>query len=296
MNKRFFILTLFSCLILATCGLSKEDPLAYNLKQLKFSYTLPEQLHEISGLTDIDATKFACIQDENGILFIYDALKNELSEQYSFNVDGDYEGITYVNGLIYILRSDGMLFEISDYDSEKIKLVSYTTNIPAKDNEGLCYDPINNRLLIACKSKLNKEARTNDEKHGIYSFDLVEKKLSAVPAFSFNVKKIQAFALDKGIPIPSKTKKNGIVEPKVKFQPSAIAVHPYTKKLFLLSASEHLLYIFDMNGEIQHIEKLDPKVFNKAEGITFFENGDLLISNEGQGGKPTLLGFSYLKK
>lgn len=296
MNRCFLLLAFFLCLILTGCGLSKEHPLAYNLKQPKFSYTLPEQLHEISGLTDIDATKFACIQDENGILFIYDALKNELSEQYPFNLDGDYEGITYVNGLIYILRSDGMLFEISNYDSEEIKLVSYPTNIPARDNEGLCYDPVNHRLLIACKSKLNKEARTNDEKHGIYSFDLVEKKLSAVPAFSFNVKKIQAFALEKGISIPSKTQKDGTIKPVIKFKPSAIAVHPNTKQLYLLSASEHLLYLFDMNGEIQHIEKLNPMVFNKAEGITFFENGDLLISNEGQGGKPTLLGFSYLKK
>jgi hypothetical protein len=30
-------------------------------------------------------------------------------------------------------------------------------------------------------------------------------------------------------------------------------------------------------------------MFNKAEGIAFFENGDMLITNEGQDNKPTFL-------
>lgn len=40
-------------------------------------------------------------------------------------------------------------------------------------------------------------------------------------------------------------------------------------------------------------ELLNPLVFNKPEGITFFENGDMMISNEGQHKKPTLLRFNY---
>ena len=294
MDKKKLIGAFFLGVFLSSCNL--HSPSGYNLSQPKFSYVLPKQLHEISGLTDIDSAKFACIQDENGIVFIYDALKNKLSEQYSFNIDGDYEGITYVDGLIYILRSDGTLFEITNYDSKEMSIVSYPTNIPAKDNEGLCYDPINHRLLIACKSKIHKEARVNNEKHGIYSFDLVEKKLNTTPAFSFDVNKIEAFAIEQNIPAPTRSKKGRVFEPKFKFRPSAIAVQPYTKELFLLSASEHLLYIFNMDGTLRHIEILNPTIFNKAEGITFFENGDLLISNEGQDSRPTLLGFPYIKK
>ena len=48
-----------------------------------------------------------------------------------------------------------------------------------------------------------------------------------------------------------------------------------------------------MNGDIEHIEQLNPTMFNKAEGITFYENGDMLITNEGQDKKPTLLFFKY---
>ena len=78
---------------------------------------------------------------------------------------------------------------------------------------------------------------------------------------------------------------------------SAIAVHPITKKLYLLSASDHLFFIFNStNGEIEHLELLNPDIFNKAEGITFMDNGDMIITNEGQNKNPTLLRFNYKSK
>ena len=81
----------------------------------------------------------------------------------------------------------------------------------------------------------------------------------------------------------------------LKFRTSAVCIHPISKKLYLLSAVDHLLFIFNMNGTIEHMEKLDPYLFNKAEGITFFDNGDMFVTNEGQHKKPTLLRFNYRK-
>jgi hypothetical protein len=51
-----------------------------------------------------------------------------------------------------------------------------------------------------------------------------------------------------------------------------------------------------MNGEIENIERLNPSLFSNAEGIAFFENGDMLITNEGQNKSATLLRFNYKKK
>ena len=86
----------------------------YKLTEPDARIILPDTLREISGLTCIDSNLFACIQDENGILFIYDLKQNKIREQFTFNIDGDYEGICRVSDTIYILRSDGVLFEISD--------------------------------------------------------------------------------------------------------------------------------------------------------------------------------------
>ncbi len=274
---------------------SNEKLTGYNLSNPDESYVLPDILQEVSGLTSLDSVTFACIQDENGILFIYDLVHNEITKQYTFNIDGDYEGIARVDSTIYVLRSDGTLFEISDYQSPDFILTSYFTGIPANNNEGLCYDPDNNRLLIACKGKPGKGSEFKD-KRLIYGFDLATKVLTTEPVFDFNLQTIKQFAMRNEVDMLTKTKKKKkqkITEPVIRFMTSAIAVHPVTKKLYLLSASDHLFFIFNMNGDIEHIEQLNPEIFNKAEGITFVENYDLLITNEGQDKKPTLLRFVY---
>lgn len=288
-----FIMTLLSC---GATYLNNEKITGYNLTNPVATHILPDTLHEISGLTNVDTNSFACVQDENGILFIYDVAKNEIKKQYSFGFDGDYEGITRVGKTIFILRSDGTLFEIVNYDSKDFKLTSYNTGIPANNNEGLCYDQDSNRLLIACKGKIGKGPEYKD-KRVIYAFDLKTKTLSKEPVFDFNLTDIKQFVTNNKINLPSRIKKKGkIKEPIIKFRTSAICIHPSTKKLYLLSASDYLLFIYNMNGNIEHVEQLNPKLFNKAEGITFFDNGDMLITNEGQDKKPTLLRFNYKKE
>jgi len=285
-------------LIISGCNeasTSMEKITGYNLSKPDASYILPDILKEVSGLTSLDSVTFARIQDEDGILFIYDLFQNEITKQYTFNIDGDYEGITRVNSTFFVLRSDGTLFEISDYQSVDFKLTSYFTGIPANNNEGLCYDPDNNRLLIACKGKPGKGSEYKD-KRLIYGFDLATKTLTTEPVFDFDLQTIKQFAMKIEVDFltkKKKKKKQKITEPVIRFMTSAIAVHPLTKKLYLLSAADHLFFIFNMNGDIEHIEQLDPEIFNKAEGITFVENNDLLITNEGQDKKPTLLRFAY---
>lgn len=285
-----FTLALFAC---ASRYTNNEKLTGYNLTAPAVSLTLPDILHEISGLTYVDSTSFACIQDEKGILFIYDWKLNEIKKQYTFHIDGDYEGITKVGSTMYVLRSDGTLFEIKDYESLNFQLDSFATGIPANNNEGLCYDPDNNRLLIACKGKIEKGPEFKD-KRVIYSFDLQSKTMGEEPVFDFDLQIIKAFAQNQKINLPARSKKKGkIIEPVIKFMTSDIGIHPLTKKLYLLSASDHLLFIFNMDGGIEHIEQLNPELFNKAEGITFLPSGDMLITNEGQGERPTLLQFKY---
>jgi hypothetical protein len=294
-NIALSVSTLFTFVILGCSPVNTEDkPLTgYNLSTPDAAFILPDILHEISGLTSIDATSVACVQDENGIVFIYDVVKNEMKSQFNFSIDGDYEGITRVDKALYILRSDGALFEISNPESKNPDLDFYDTGVPAKDNEGLCYDKDKNRLLIACKSNVGK-GNKNKDRRLVYAFDLKTKTIFKKPAFDFDTKVILQFAINNKINLPTKKdKKDHVSEPVLKFRTSEICINPVTKKLFLLSAEDHLLFIFNRKGKIEHIEQLNPEIFNQAEGLTFFENGDMLISNEGQNKKPTLLRFNY---
>jgi hypothetical protein len=267
----------------------------YDLSRPAQVSLLPPVLHEISGLTELDSASFACVQDENGVLFIYDIRRNTIVRELPFGYDGDYEGVARVGKSVYVLRSDGVLYEIPDYHRESSDTRFYETFIPAGNNEGLCYDRARNRLLIGCKGRLDKGPEFKDPRY-IYAFDLKTKKLDPRPAFVLSAGELSAYAVKKGIIPPLTTKKNGRTNASlIKLSTSEIAIHPLTGQLYLLSATDHLLMVFDAKGSIQHMEALDPAVFNKPEGITFFANGDMLITNEGQEGRPSLLKFRSTK-
>ena len=286
MIKLLYIVLLFViCITTTTLGYDFNKPVLNDI--------LPASLHEISGLAITDSTTIACIQDENGILFLYDTKTHKIKQQFTFGLNGDYEGITRVGSLLYILRSDGVLFEIKDYQTGKLKVKTYATRIPALNNEGLCYDSINHRLLIGAKGKINKDL-INKDLRCIYEFDLKTKTLNQNPAYSFNTNDINVSAKLMRITFPKKKDKKGkVFEVGFKLHTSEIAIHPITKQLYVLSATDHCLFIFNMNGNLEQIEQLNPITFNKAEGLSFYPNGDVLISNEGQTHQPTLLKFSY---
>ncbi len=134
----------------------------------------------------------------------------------------------------------------------------------------------------------------NKKKRFIYGFDLISKKLINEPVLIFDLDEIERFALENKIKVPMKDKKKGgKKEPDIKFRMSAIEIHPITGRLFVLSSIDKLLFVFNMKGEIEYMERLKPDLFNQPEGITFMKNGDLYISNEGKKKSPTLVRFKY---
>jgi uncharacterized protein YjiK len=288
---RTYIFVALSAILLAASGCSvpraKKRGGYYDLDHPDMVITLPDTLREISGLTRIDDRTVGCIQDENGIVFIYDIGKRRIKEQIAFGPDGDYEGLACVENDMYVLRSDGRLFLIKNYGSAARSIASIDSRIPAENNEGLCYDEDHGRLLVASKvadSKNSKSFRM------VRAFDIASGKTADEPVFSIDVRTLKRFARDKNLDLPYKVKKN-TAEPVIRFKPSAIAIQPQTHQVFLLSAADHLLFILDPQGGLIDMFLLDKELFNKAEGIIFLSDGTLLISNEGEEGMPTILGF-----
>jgi uncharacterized protein YjiK len=83
---------------------------------------------------------------------------------------------------------------------------------------------------------------------------------------------------------------------KVEFKPSAAAIHPIEKNVYILSSAGQLLVVTDRKGKVQSAYRLNPNFYPQAEGIAFAENGDMYISNEAKLGKPTLLRLPYKSK
>lgn len=286
MNLPTFFISVFLIFAHAFTHGIQAQIAGYDLEKPFKVLMLPDTLREVSGITLMDDHRVACVQDENGIIFIYNFENGVLEKHYTFAPDGDYEGIARVGDTLYVLRSDGFLFE-----SIKARpAVAIPTGIPAPNNEGLCYDRAHHRLLIASKVKPGKGPEQKDSRL-IYAFDLRSRRMSAQPAFEFRVPALKQFVKARSIALPDKEKKNGNRQEVFRFTPSAIAIHPVSQKLYLISSTDHLLFVFDAAGSAEEVVKLDPQRFNKPEGMSFLDNGDLLITNEGQHKKPSLLWF-----
>jgi len=297
---------IISALILSGCGNVPEnkiqdsdrkslEAIGYDLANPDEIFILPSVLHEISGIALYDSVTVACVQDEVGIIFFYNLMNRSITGNVTFYENGDYEDITIAEGMFYVIKSSGCLYKISDLKRPFPPVEIRLKEMPHKNIEGLCYDRLNNRLLITPKDKADKDSKAVP-KQGLYVFNLTTGELNKEPLFGFVPSALKDFAAVNNVSRPVEYNKKG--EPKklnIQFDPSAIAVHPETGKLFLLSADDHMLFVFSQQGEIEYMTYLKPEIFNMAEGITFFDNGDMLVSNEGQSGNATILRFRYYK-
>lgn len=266
-----------------------QYPFPYRLSQPAGNQTLPAILAEISGLTDVDENHIACVQDELGIIFIYDIKSTTIDKQIPFDEPGDYEGLTRVGNGYYILRSDGRLTHISSSGkTNSVQLPLVTAN-----NEGLCYDDDNKRMLIAAKSKPIDHDFAG--KRLIYEYDLVRGKLKSTPAYSVDVADIENRLSEFGIdPKSGRVNAQGKVKP-FNFRPSSLAVHPKSKHIYIISAADKLLVVINRTGKVVHLESLNYEYFTKPEGITFSADGTMIITNEAAGKQPNLLIFKSVK-
>jgi hypothetical protein len=264
----------------------------YALDQPDLRLVLPPILKEVSDIVALSPSEIACVQDEKGIVFVYDIEARKITRQMRFGPKGDYEGLTAVDSRLFVLRSDGLLYELSgDWNSPTVK--THTLRIPTSNNEGLCFDRARERLLIAPKSRLGKGHEFKDTR-AIFAFDLRKMELVPDPVFHLSVEAIREYARSRGRPVPEKAKKKGGgVRAALRFMPSSIAVHPLTGEVLLLSSVDHVLVACDMNGKVTGYAALDPELFRQPEGLTFLSGGDLIVSNEAAGREPTLLVFRY---
>ncbi|MDQ3190430.1 MAG: SdiA-regulated domain-containing protein [Bacteroidota bacterium] len=237
-------------------------------------WILPPVLSEISGIAFIDTTILACVQDESGVIYIYDLTLSEIINEIKFAQAGDYEGITIAGEDAWVLRSDGKLFQVENFQSSKPDVKDIQLNFNQEQNlEGICYDKKNNRLLI-----LPRTFDTPDSTYkGIYSYNLITGEFSKEPIYKID--------LNHELLTKKKQKK----KKKESLIPSGIAIHPYTENIYIIDAKNAQVVILDKEGEIKQLIHLNKKVFPKTEGIAFTENGEIFLSNEEKKQSPNIL-------
>src|SRR5688572_19391410 len=89
---------------------NSAPPFHFDLDRPVRTYTLPDELVEISALTDVDANTIACLHDEAAKLYFMDLNSGKIVSEIAFGAPGDMEGLTRVRDEYFALRSDGFVY------------------------------------------------------------------------------------------------------------------------------------------------------------------------------------------
>ncbi|MGO3182429.1 MAG: SdiA-regulated domain-containing protein [Aequorivita sp.] len=243
-------------------------------------WDMPEELNEISGISWLSEDKIACVQDEEGIIYIYNFDTELVEKKVNFGKSGDYEALAIVDSTAYVMESNGKLFEVSNYLSPNFETKKYKTPFSGKNNmESLVADTINNRLLFTVKDK----DPNSDEYKGIYAFNLETKKTEDLPVLKI--------PLDD--PVLKTKDKNGSSK-LAKFYPSEIGINPKNGNIYVLASKKNpQLLILDSSGKPLKLHQLYKKSFPQPEGLTFSSEGTIFISNEGKKGTANILEVEF---
>jgi len=245
----------------------------YDLNHPAHTWKLPDELVEVSGNAWVDTNHLLFIEDLHPNLYYVKLDDNTatLEKKIVFadtkKEKFDIEDVAYFNNTVYALWSHGVLFKISNWQNNAV-IERINTGLAKENNtEGLCYDAESNALLIACKD----DAGVADEKRSakaVYRFDLGAQKIIEPPFMLIHKKDFKDIAGDK-----------------LGFNPSAIAVHPATHDIYILTSRDNKgMAIFSHTGVLKSYQAINKDIMPQPEGICFSPEGKLYISSEGKKG------------
>lgn len=262
----------------------KESSIAFDFEHPARRWALSDSLLEVSGIAWTGENKIMAIEDFRPLLYnlnLGDSLAT-ITEKIPFKETSkekyDIEDLALIKDTVFALYSHGKLFKIWN---EKKKLMVDEIKLDldkANNTEGLAYDPVTGNLLIACKN----ESAMDDEKkstRSVFEFDTKNNMLKPEPFLLIHEKEFKEVAGEK-----------------IEFYPSAIAVHPATYDIYVMSTKEtKCLAQFTHEGQLKAFSYLDKEMLPQPEGICFDSNGNLYISTEGRHGKPAYI-YKFLPK
>ncbi len=263
---------------------------------------MPAALEEISGLgMTADGVYLVGVQDEDGLIFFINKATGKVERPVEFWKDGDYEGVEVVGNDIYVVKSTGTVYHVpekhGEYHRNHVEKYNFFLT-EENDVEGLAHDAKNNRLLLACKAKAG-EGQNYQRQKGIYGFDLEKMTLTEEPVYTVSLSQVLTYLSST----PYYQDKDKLLErfdedaDELDFAPSAIAIHPVTEHIYILSSVGKLLLVIDSEGEIVHLEKLKKSVHHQPEGLCFDRDGTMYIANEGSKKLPAkIYRFQYQKQ
>jgi hypothetical protein len=244
-----------------------ESPIGYDFAK-PTKYNLPADLNEISGITFNKGKTDRIYAESDG-----------MGKVFYFKLgNGDFEDIAISNNQVVMLQSKGVLYTIPLSEIGKPQTNNSHKNkdiLPEGEYEGM-YATDAGEVYVLCKHcTIDKTSK----KSSGFIFQLAaDGSVKQTGDFTVNVKHIEELL---GVD-------------KISFHPSAITRNPVSNDWYILSSVNKVLVVADAKWKIRHAYKLDQNLFTQPEGITFDDQNNMYISNEGHAPQPgNILKFVY---
>lgn len=235
-------------------------------------WKLPRQLSEISGLAVTGDGRVLAHGDENGIIYELDPRAGKIVKAFALGevtVRADFEGIALANGMVYLVTSDGTIYEAPEGDhGERVLFNTYGTGVGRQcEVEGLAYEKSTGDLLLACKAARVPELA---DYLAVFRWNIETRALSETPALLVPLDQIRALSGVRSL------------------HPTGIEILAGSGNYLLVAAPERLVLELTPGGTVIAVRNLAPELHGQPEGVTMLPGGILLIADEGGRGQGRL--------
>lgn len=282
-RSMFFFIIAMACMSIdeGKYSVISSGTYSYSMNKPDEKYNLPRRLEEISGLDYLGDQILLCNEDEEGVLYFFNIREKKVTREISFGKKGDYEGVTHIDNMAYVVRSDGILFEFPIDRDDKVESRRIDTPFTKLNNlEGLTAGHRRDELYIACKGEAEVD-KNKIEGRAVYALNLKNHQLSKKPYIHLTTDNFRAALKENNLSAHS----------HMPFKPSGIAIHPMTGDVFIIASVGKLIIVVDKSGKITGAAPLSRKMLTQPEGICFDEKGTMFISSEGRGKDGYILAF-----
>jgi uncharacterized protein YjiK len=234
---------------------------------------LDPMLAEVSGLAPAGPRSVFAHNDEYAIIHEVDITNGVIIRSFALGkptVAGDFEGIAVWGKFIYLITSDGMLYEAPiKKHRERARYVVYDTGLRGLcEIEGMAVDLSANAFLFSCKSS---ELDKQNKRLTIYKWSFADRLEEQRPWLEVPLADI----------IPEDGKRQN-------FKPSELQRDPKTGDLFVMDASLGALVEITPQGSSVAYRRLTKRSHPQPEGLALMSDGSIVIGDETRGASAKL--------
>jgi len=234
-------------------------------------WILPPSLGEISGLALTADGRLMAHDDELGRITVVDHREGVLLSQFMLGdreTLADFEGLTIAHGVIYMVTSQGALYEFREgADGTRVRFTTHDTRLGDEcEFEGVTYDAKFDALVMPCKTVYSRALRNHLV---VYRWHLGTGAQSRLDRFTVPLRLVVGANDWRGL------------------HPTDITVDPATGHYVMIASQEQALVEITRGGTVVHSLPL-PGEHPRAEGVAITVDGILIVADEAGRASPSL--------